>query len=68
MFMVSSYTDQIGGDEYNKKLSDKRSQAVVKYLTEVMNVPANRIKVMPPQAPMKLDNRIIERRSEIWIQ
>lgn len=67
-FMISSYTDQIGGAEYNKKLSEKRSQAVLKYLTEVMNVPKDRIKVLPPQVPMKLDNRIIERRSEIWIQ
>ncbi len=68
VFNVSSYTDQIGGAEYNKKLSQKRSQAVVKYLTEVMNVPSARIKVLPPQEPMKLDNRIVERRSEIWIQ
>ncbi len=67
-FVVSSYTDQIGGDEYNKKLSEKRSQAVVKYLTEVMNVPANRISVLPPQSQVKLNNRIIERRSEIWIK
>jgi outer membrane protein OmpA-like peptidoglycan-associated protein len=67
-FMISSYTDQIGGAEYNKKLSERRSQAVVKYLTEVMNVPKDRIKVLPPQVPMKLDNRIVERRSEIWIQ
>ncbi len=67
-FKVSSYTDQIGGDEYNKKLSEKRSQAVVKYLVEVMNVPANRITIVAPQSKIKLNNRIIERRSEIWIE
>lgn len=31
---VSGYTCAIGGEKYNQKLSEKRAQAVVKYLTE----------------------------------
>jgi hypothetical protein len=37
-------------------------------LVEVMNVPANRITIVAPQSKIKLNNRIVERRSEIWIE
>lgn len=67
VFHVSSYTDQVGGADYNKKLSEKRSKAVMKYLCDAMNIPAKRIKIIPPTNQIKLSSRLLERRSEIWI-
>jgi len=67
VFNISSFTDHVGGAEYNKKLSDKRSKAVMKYLCDAMNIPAKRIKIIPTTNPVKLNSRLLERRSEIWI-
>ncbi|BCG10021.1 MULTISPECIES: porin OmpA [Buttiauxella] len=40
--VVLGFTDRIGSDEYNQKLSDKRAQSVVDYLIS-KGIPANKI-------------------------
>ncbi len=42
-FSVEGYTDDRGADEYNVKLSERRAQAVKKYLEDKGNVNADRI-------------------------
>ena len=39
---VNGYCDAIGGEEYNLRLSDRRSNAVVEYLVQ-QGVPASRL-------------------------
>jgi outer membrane protein OmpA-like peptidoglycan-associated protein len=39
---ISAHTDDVGGTDANLKLSDKRAQSVVKYLTD-KKIPANRL-------------------------
>ena len=40
--MVLGFTDRIGSDAYNQKLSEKRAQSVVDYLIS-KGIPANKI-------------------------
>ncbi len=40
---ITAHTDSIGSDENNKALSQKRADAVKKYLTEELGVPADKI-------------------------
>jgi len=40
---VTGYTDRIGRDEYNQKLSERRANAVRDYLVNVGGIPANKI-------------------------
>ncbi|MCX7817578.1 MAG: OmpA family protein [Syntrophales bacterium] len=41
--VIEGHTDNIGGKEYNQKLSERRAQAVVKYLVEKFGVPAKQL-------------------------
>jgi len=43
---IVGHTDSHGGDEYNKKLSEKRCDAVVKILTEGFGIDKSRLKVV----------------------
>ena len=38
VFLVSGHTDAKGGEEYNQKLSERRAQAVKKFLMERFNI------------------------------
>lgn len=40
--LIDGYTDNVGSDDYNQKLSERRAKAVSKYLKS-MNVPSNRL-------------------------
>ncbi len=69
---ISAHTDDIGSEEYNKKLSDRRAESVVNYL--IMNdVPKNRLIFKgygetQPLVPNNSDkNRALNRRVELKI-
>jgi OOP family OmpA-OmpF porin len=68
---IAGYTDDIGSDEYNKKLSLKRAQAVKDILVKVYGINPKRIVVkgygkkyplVPNNTPT---NRVLNRRVEI---
>src|SRR5262249_42486628 len=40
---IEGHTDSIGSDEYNLKLSQRRAESVVQYLTQQMGVRADRL-------------------------
>ncbi len=43
IFVASSFTDSRGSSEYNRKLSQRRADAVVSYILANSNIPARRI-------------------------
>jgi outer membrane protein OmpA-like peptidoglycan-associated protein/tetratricopeptide (TPR) repeat protein len=75
---IGSHTDNMGSDNYNRKLSQKRSESVVKYLIE-QGIPENRLVAKgygesKPVAPNTLEDgtdnpegRQLNRRTEIKI-
>ncbi len=42
-FLVGGHTDAKGGDGYNKELSERRAEAVTRFLIEEARVPADRL-------------------------
>jgi OOP family OmpA-OmpF porin len=68
---IAGYTDNVGSDEYNIKLSQKRAQAVKKVLVKVYGIKSDRIKAKGygkkyPLVPNTTDtNRALNRRVEI---
>jgi len=44
VFQINSHTDSKGDDDYNQKLSERRAQSVVNYLTLIKGIPAQRLK------------------------
>jgi OOP family OmpA-OmpF porin len=42
-FMVEGYTDNVGSDAYNLKLSERRAQSVVRYLKERFKIEEDRL-------------------------
>ncbi|MEO0071129.1 MAG: carboxypeptidase regulatory-like domain-containing protein [candidate division WOR-3 bacterium] len=40
---IQGHTDNVGSDEYNQRLSEKRAQAVVNYLVQEMGVESSRL-------------------------
>jgi OOP family OmpA-OmpF porin len=42
-FVVEGYTDNIGSDAYNLKLSERRAQSVVRYLKEHFHIEGDRL-------------------------
>ncbi|NWK54897.1 OmpA family protein [Verrucomicrobiaceae bacterium N1E253] len=67
---ISGHTDALGSDSYNLKLSRKRAEAVVQFLTEV-GVPAQQMQItshgksQPRQPNTTDDGRRANRRAEI---
>lgn len=55
---VQGYTDKTGGKNYNLELSRRRADAVVRYLTEVHNVPLVKIHMLGygPDSPAQPNN------------
>lgn len=43
--IIAGYTDSKGSDDYNRKLSAKRAQAVATYLTAKHGIPSERLRV-----------------------
>jgi outer membrane protein OmpA-like peptidoglycan-associated protein len=41
-FQIQGYTDSIGGDEYNQKLSEARAKSVINYLVDHERIERNR--------------------------
>lgn len=48
MITIAGYTDSTGREAYNDQLSDRRADAVFRYLVSVGNVPIRRIMVIYP--------------------
>jgi outer membrane protein OmpA-like peptidoglycan-associated protein len=42
-FLVAGHTDAKGGEEYNQALSERRAQAIKRYLVEKFNIPADNL-------------------------
>jgi OOP family OmpA-OmpF porin len=42
-FVVEGYTDSVGSDGYNKKLSERRAESVVAYLTKQFSIDKDRL-------------------------
>lgn len=71
---IAGHTDDVGDDVYNMQLSVKRAQAVKVYLTQKLQVPSSRLKVLgfgetlPVIANNTKQNRQLNRRVEILSQ
>ena len=70
--MVSGHTDAIGSDEYNQKLSERRANAVRRYLIE-KGIASARIQVkgygkrMPIADNKTPEGRAMNRRAELGV-
>ncbi|MGQ9678211.1 MAG: carboxypeptidase regulatory-like domain-containing protein [bacterium] len=70
---IQGHTDNIGGDEYNRKLSEQRAWAVVNYLVQQMGVDATRLiargygKLMPKASNDTPEGRALNRRVEFVV-
>ncbi len=70
--IVEGWTDSIGTDSYNQKLSEKRAQAVTSYLMQ-LGVPSSRLSPIGRGKSFKYDNkneegRYLNRRVELIFQ
>jgi outer membrane protein OmpA-like peptidoglycan-associated protein len=43
VFLVAGHTDAKGGDDYNQKLSERRAEAIKRFLSEKYNIPAENL-------------------------
>lgn len=67
-FVVAGHTDAVGGDSYNKDLSERRAETIKKYLTEkygiagsdLVTVGYGKSKPKDPNAPMDPANRRVQ--------
>jgi outer membrane protein OmpA-like peptidoglycan-associated protein len=70
---IEGHTDDVGGDDYNMKLSRKRAEAVKKHLVDVNGVAAERLvvegfgKTRPVQQGDDEESRALNRRVEFVI-
>jgi OOP family OmpA-OmpF porin len=67
---IVGHTDSKGSDEYNEKLSKKRSDAVVKILTEGFGINASRLKVVAEGKKTSLSQKYddVNRRVDIVVE
>lgn len=69
--IVEGHTDAVGGDEYNRRLSQRRAAAVKHYMVVRHGIPAQRLEVMGmgksqpliPQNPYAAENRRVQFRA-----
>ena len=45
-FIVEGHTDAVGGDAYNKSLSEQRADSVKRYLVETFNINPTRVQIV----------------------
>jgi outer membrane protein OmpA-like peptidoglycan-associated protein len=68
VFMLGGHTDAAGGDAYNQELSEKRAEAVKKFLAEKFKLPADSLvavgfgktKLKNPANPLAEENRRVQ--------
>ena len=65
---IASYTDSIGDDAYNQKLSKRRSNAVFDFITKQLGVTSSTLAIEEKVMPSQVNSPSLQRRSDIWIE
>jgi outer membrane protein OmpA-like peptidoglycan-associated protein len=65
---IASYTDSIGDDGYNEKLSKRRSKAVFDFITKQLGATSSILSIEEKVKPLQINSPSLQRRSDIWIE